>query len=198
MFGCEQTTLFAAFDPRSFRYFTRIELLDARREAPPLRSWFSRLDTLDSTLLSIFLEPGTPFKCILSDTVLARKLILLNASPEHPTGTGYLIGKSPILPVTELLGARDMQKVLFVDLRESLLPSLFHAAKVGEGKRPKKLYLAAIILALGAAVVVSFVAMTTRPGFLSPLFAPCSTWIPALSAMPAPATIRRWWCGRAG
>jgi len=112
MFGCEQTTLFAAFDPRSFRYFTRIELLDARREAPPLRSWFSRLDTLDSTLLSIFLEPGTPFKCILSDTVLARKLILLNASPEHPTGTGYVIGKYPILPVTELLGARDMWDLL--------------------------------------------------------------------------------------
>lgn len=112
MFGCEQTTLFAAFDPRSFRYFTRIELLDARREAPPLRSWFSRLDTLDSTLLSIFLEPGTPFKCILSDTVLARKLILLNASPEHPTGIGYRIGHWPILPVTELLGARDMWDLL--------------------------------------------------------------------------------------
>ena len=58
-----------------------------------------------------------------------------------------------------LLAAAVMQKVLFVDLRESLLPSLFHAAKVGEGKRPKKLYLAAIVLALGAAVVVSFVAM---------------------------------------
>jgi hypothetical protein len=112
MFGCEQTTLFSAFDPRSFRYFTRIDLLDARREAPPLRYWFSRLDTLDSTLLSLFLEPGTPFKCILSDTVLARKLILLNASPQHPTGTGYLIDSWPILPVTEMLGARDMWELL--------------------------------------------------------------------------------------
>ncbi len=112
MFGCDQTTLFSAFDPRSFRYFTRIELLDARREAPPLRSWFSRLDTLDSTLLSLFLEPGTPFKCILSDTVLARKLILLNASPEHPTGIGYPVEKWPILPVTEMLGARDMWDLL--------------------------------------------------------------------------------------
>lgn len=108
MFGCEQTTLFSAFDPRSFRYFTRIELLDARREAPPLRSWFSRLDTLDSTLLSIFLEPGTPFKCILSDTVLARKLLLLNADAAHPTGVGYPVDAWPILPATELLGARDM------------------------------------------------------------------------------------------
>jgi hypothetical protein len=112
MFGCRQSTLFAAFDPRTFRYFTRIELLDARREAPPLRSWFSRLDTLDSTLLSIFLEPGTPYKCILSDTVLARKLILLNSSPEHPTGTGYLVDAWPVLPVTELLGARDMWELV--------------------------------------------------------------------------------------
>ncbi|MFP5259261.1 MAG: FtsX-like permease family protein, partial [Acidobacteriota bacterium] len=108
MFGCDQTTLFSAFDPRSFRYFTRIELLDARREAPPLRSWFSRLDTLDSTLLSIFLEPGTPFKCILSDTVLSRKLLLLNADAEHPTGVGYPVDAYPVLPATELLGARDM------------------------------------------------------------------------------------------
>ena len=58
-----------------------------------------------------------------------------------------------------LLMAAVMQKILFVDLRESLLPSLFHAAKVGEGKSRKKLYLAAILLALTAAVAVSFVAM---------------------------------------
>jgi hypothetical protein len=112
MFGCNQMTLFSAFDPRSFRYFTRIELLDARREAPPLRSWFSRMDTLDSTLLSVFLEPGTPVKCILSDTVLARKLILLNSSQQDPTGSGYLVDSWPILPVTEMLGARDMWELL--------------------------------------------------------------------------------------
>jgi len=112
MFGCEQTTFFSAFDPRSFRHFTRIELLDARREAPPLRSWFSRMDTLDSTAVSLFLEPGTPFKAILSDTVLARKLLLLNASPGHSIGVGYPIDAWPILPVTELLAARDMWDLL--------------------------------------------------------------------------------------
>ena len=66
---------------------------------------------------------------------------------------------SGILSRLGLLMAAVMQKILFVDLRESLLPSLFHAAKVGEAKRGKKLYLAAIILALAAAVVVSFAAM---------------------------------------
>ncbi|MFZ5810578.1 MAG: FtsX-like permease family protein [Thermodesulfobacteriota bacterium] len=112
MFGCDQSTLFSALDPRTFRYFTKIELLDGRREAPPMRSWFSRLDTLDSTLLSLFLEPGTTYKLILSDTVLARKMILLNASRENPHGTGYSVDAWPILPVTEMAAARDMWELL--------------------------------------------------------------------------------------
>lgn len=112
MFGCDQSTLFSALDPRTFRYFTKIELLDGRREAPPMRSWFSRLDTLDSTLLTLFLEPGTPYKLILSDTVLARKMILLNASPDDPLGTGYSVDQWPILPVTEMAAARDMWNLL--------------------------------------------------------------------------------------
>ncbi len=58
-----------------------------------------------------------------------------------------------------LLMAAVMQKMLFVDLRESLLPSLFHAAKVGEGRGPKGRYLAAIVLSLAVAVAVSFAAM---------------------------------------
>lgn len=112
MFGCDQSTLFSAFDPRTFRHFTKIELLDGRREAPPLRSWFSRMDTLDSTIVSLFLEPGTPFKLILSDTVLSRKLILLNATPERPDGVGYRVDEWPRLPLTELLAARDMWELI--------------------------------------------------------------------------------------
>ncbi|QLA19803.1 FtsX-like permease family protein [Desulfolutivibrio sulfoxidireducens] len=112
MFGCDQSTLFSALDPRTFRYFTKIELLDGRREAPPMRSWFSRLDTLDSTLLTLFLEPGISYKLILSDTVLARKMILLNASKQDPHGTGYSVDQWPILPVTEMAAARDMWDLL--------------------------------------------------------------------------------------
>lgn len=112
MFGCDQSTLFSAFDPRTFNYFTKIELLDGRREAPPARSWFSRLDTRDSTIFTLFLEPGTSYKLILSDTVLARKLILLNSSKERPEGDGYKVADWPILPVTELKAARDIWTLL--------------------------------------------------------------------------------------
>ncbi len=112
MFGCQQSTLFSAFDPRTFRYFTKINLLDARREAPPLRSWFSRLDTRDSTILSLFLEPSTAYKLILSDTVLTNKMLLIGSSAKNPQGKGYNVDAWPILTRTEYMAAKDMWNLL--------------------------------------------------------------------------------------
>lgn len=57
-----------------------------------------------------------------------------------------------------LLGA-VIQKVQFVDLRESLMPSLVHAAKVGEPVARKRLYAAGLCAALVLGIVASFVAM---------------------------------------
>ena len=51
------------------------------------------------------------------------------------------------------------QKVLFVDLRESLMPSLFHARKVTYRAHNRPLVVAGIFLALVGGVVISFVAM---------------------------------------
>jgi hypothetical protein len=58
-----------------------------------------------------------------------------------------------------LLMAAVMQKLLFVDLRESLMPSLVHGTKIKEGVRNGRLLLAGVIIALVIGVVVSFVAM---------------------------------------
>ncbi len=55
--------------------------------------------------------------------------------------------------------AAVMQKVMFVDLRESMMPSLVHGAKVSEGIRNRRIIFTGIILAVIAGVVVSFVAM---------------------------------------
>jgi uncharacterized membrane protein YeaQ/YmgE (transglycosylase-associated protein family) len=55
--------------------------------------------------------------------------------------------------------AAVMQKVMFVDLRESMMPSLVHGAKVSEGIRNRRMIYTGIILAVIAGVVVSFVAM---------------------------------------
>ncbi len=60
------------FDPRTFKYLYRPKLIDGRTEAPPVSYWYSRLDTRSSTLGTLFLEPDTPIKLTLSDTVLDR------------------------------------------------------------------------------------------------------------------------------
>jgi len=58
-----------------------------------------------------------------------------------------------------LLIAGVIQKVLFVDLRESLMPSLLHASKVTQNMRNRGAIFGGILITLMAGVVVSFVAM---------------------------------------
>lgn len=58
-----------------------------------------------------------------------------------------------------LLLAAAAQKILYLDLRESLFPSLIHATKVTEDARPKRLFLAGLVAALLLGVVVSLGAM---------------------------------------
>lgn len=108
LFTCAQTNLFNTLEPRTFKYMTRIDLFDARTEAEPLRFWYSRLDTWSSTINAIFVDPGVPFKAALSDTVLGRKMILLNASEEKPQGKGFLPGDWPLIPYTAYQAAKDM------------------------------------------------------------------------------------------
>lgn len=61
-------------------------------------------------------------------------------------------------PVTLYL-ALVVQKVTFLDMRESLIPSLFHASKLSDGSRPKHRFLGAILLALIVGLAVSFISM---------------------------------------
>ena len=63
---------------------------------------------------------------------------------------------SRFLGTTGLLASVVMQKVLFLDVREALMPSLFHGAKISERARNQRLLLAAIGAILVAAVVVAF------------------------------------------
>ena len=112
MFACRQSTVFNLLEPRNFRYMTKIQLLDARREALPLRYWWSRIDTRSSIIASFFLEPESRYKLTLSDTVLRKKLILLNADENHPEGTGYLVNDWPLLHHSNFKIARDMWALL--------------------------------------------------------------------------------------
>jgi hypothetical protein len=112
MFQCRQTTIFNLLEPRSFRYMTKLDLIDGRREAPPVRYWYSRIDTRKSIIASIYLEPETRLKLTLSDTVLKKKLILTNGDADNPQGRGYNISQFPYLYNTRYKAARDMWALL--------------------------------------------------------------------------------------
>jgi Family of unknown function (DUF6785)/Domain of unknown function (DUF6784) len=53
------------------------------------------------------------------------------------------------------------QKVLFVDLRESLMPSLLHARKLSHGKRPGLLIFSGLFFTILTSLVASILAMMT-------------------------------------
>ncbi len=112
IFPCRQATLVNLLEPRTFDYMTKIQVLDGLFDAPPMRYWFSRIDTRASTLCSLFLPPGSSLKLTLSDTLLTKKLILTNADPDHPRGSGYAMDHHPLIAPTQFLGARDMWALL--------------------------------------------------------------------------------------
>ncbi len=112
MFAGTGMTLFNLLEPRTFRFLTKADVIDGRRLADPARWFMSRLDTWSSMITTVFLEPGTPLKLTLTDTVLRRKLVLINATAENPTGEGFAIEDVPQLSRTELRVAQDMWHLL--------------------------------------------------------------------------------------
>jgi hypothetical protein len=58
-----------------------------------------------------------------------------------------------------ILGAAVMQKVLFVDLREALMPSLLHSSSLTQRTANRRTVFSAMLVTLILAVIVSFVAM---------------------------------------
>ena len=118
MFASKGITLFDLLEPRTFRYLHKSNVLDGRREADPLRYFYSRLDTWisyyrdASSISTIFLEDGTPLKLTLSDTDLDKKLILLNATKDNPQGAGYMVEDWPVLHRTTYRVAQDIWTLL--------------------------------------------------------------------------------------
>lgn len=108
LFNCRQSSLFDLLEPRNFNYLTKLELLDGSRDAPFLTYSHSRIDTRASSLAAVFLEPRARMKIMLSDSLLAKKLILTNGTADLPEGSGYLLEDHPALTATPFKAAGDM------------------------------------------------------------------------------------------
>jgi len=117
MFRCLQTDILPIFNPRNMGYLTKLELLDAATEAPPLRHWYSRVDGRDTMSISLFLEKGTRFKLIMSESLLGKEFFLLNGIPDNPNGIGFLVGEPPTVSVAPYHVAKDLHALVGGRLR---------------------------------------------------------------------------------
>lgn len=112
MFPCRQTTLVNLLEPRTFRFLTKLQVLDARMDAAPIRYWYSRIDTRSSLINSIYLPSGSRLKLAFSDTHLTRKIILTHSGKAHASGNGYRVDDTPLIAPTQYLAAKDMWSLI--------------------------------------------------------------------------------------
>ncbi len=138
MFHCEQTDVIGTIDPQRLSYLTKVKLLDGVTGARPLKFWYSRVDGRDTFAISLFLEKGTRFKLILADTLLRKEFLLINATPQNPMGTGFLIGSPRTIQKTYAKVAHDLSTLVAHRLdnlkrrgiRNKYLENLYDAAMI--------------------------------------------------------------------
>jgi hypothetical protein len=111
-------------------------------------------------LLSAFLFIGVSFMLQL----VAARLICQGGLPYFTLAVAPLDGflsflNSRLIPGLSLYLGAVVQKVAFLDLRESLTPSLFHSSKLADGSYPQRRFLYGIIWAIGVGLMVSCIAM---------------------------------------
>jgi len=112
MFPCVQTDIVDIFKPQKLSYITKATVLDAVTETMPTSFWYSRIDGRDTFSLSVFLEQNRRFKLLLSDSILWKDILFLNADTKTPEGKGFVAGQGIIgsfqsaVDMKELVGAR--------------------------------------------------------------------------------------------
>lgn len=112
MFPCVQTDLVDLFKPQNLSNLTKVTVLDAVTETMPSAFWYSRMDGRDTFSLSVFLERNKGFKLLLSDSLMTRDVIFLNAFDDKPEGYGFTAGRNIInafqsaLDMSRLVGSR--------------------------------------------------------------------------------------------
>jgi hypothetical protein len=165
-------------------WLARLNLKEVLRQAfgaapaaPPVMEWISARwafwgGTGGALLIVVWLKALGMSWWFALLLVMASFMILLVASRVICQGglAYFTLTAAPLDGVFTLLGAKTfsaagllvagvVQKALFLDLRESLMPSLVHTSRITEGLRQKRLIMTAVGLALALGVAVSFAAM---------------------------------------
>ncbi len=114
LFRCEAVDLFDLVDPRYLTRMKEATVLSATDTQPYKfghalfdHAWFNWMSYVEACG-PVFMEPGERFKLLMGTSVLGNRLVLLNATPENPMGTGYPVSGAGILSELPYKVARDM------------------------------------------------------------------------------------------
>jgi hypothetical protein len=157
---CLQSFFLSKASPSSSEWFdVRISFWGAAAGLAMIVHWYIRLGMAPMTAILVV----SAFFMIM---IVATRIICqgglayftLTAAPLD--GLLALFGAKMFTGVGGLLAGMS-QKVLFVDLRESLLPSLLHSRHLQQGRHPALFLFSALILTVLASVTASLLAMLT-------------------------------------
>jgi hypothetical protein len=143
----------------------------------PQQEWFSTriavFGVIGGSLLLLFwfYYFGMPYNAAVTVLVVFFIFTLVATRVICQGGVAYFtLTAAPIDGILAFLGPQFFtkvglilavvtQKVLFLDLREALMPSLLHTRKIEERQNRRRMILAAVFITLVCAVLVSFVSM---------------------------------------
>lgn len=118
VFNCSPTDLYDLIDERYFQTLERIFVYDADDYSEPISFGYS-LNEMQHMLAAefpsyvepaavIFAQPELDLQVTMSMGLVGIRMVLINATPQTPTGVGFPAAQTPRVPMTPLQIANDM------------------------------------------------------------------------------------------
>jgi len=94
VFNCTSWSVFDLIDQLSLYSLSKMKVLDAKTDTKPQKHVFflgrqTRGSSYSEPCAVIFAEPETPIKVTMTRGLTSPRLMLINATPEKPTGIGF-------------------------------------------------------------------------------------------------------------
>jgi len=145
VFPCSATDLYDLVDERYFQTLQQLFVYDARDYAEPISFGYSLsrggatsdFPSYAEPCAVVYAAPDVDLQVTMSMGLLGVRLVLINATPERPTGEGYRAGDTPRIALTPFRVARDMwildesrmEKLRANGIRNHRLDDLHESAK---------------------------------------------------------------------
>ncbi|MEN6304135.1 MAG: M28 family peptidase [Armatimonadia bacterium] len=120
VFACVPTDLYDLVDERYFQTLQKIFIYDAKDYSEPISFGYS-LSSMGASAAEfpsyveptavIFSLPDVDLQVTMSMGLLGRRLALINATDERPTGAGFPVTQTPRIAFTPLQVGQDMWKI---------------------------------------------------------------------------------------